>query len=247
MVLYLFNYSESMKICSFILPLLFCAFLYSHEQDVRGPERWVNVTGVGEAVAAPDLAVLRLGVVSTAKSAKLATELNNASILKIFGVLDKLGLEKKDFETDSFQLIPQRQYRKGLPPLISSYQVTNSLMVRIRDLEMVGEIMQSAIEAGGNNFQSLTYTVKDNSLYIEEARVLAVENALQKAEELAEPLGAEVGAALTIQELSGHYRPMQERRMMQPMQADAMMESVPVQGPSELKTEVRVQVKFALE
>ena len=48
------------------------------------------------------------------------------------------------------------------PPLITGYQVTNSLVLRIRELDRVGEIMQAAIDAGGNNFESLTYAVDDD-------------------------------------------------------------------------------------
>ena len=105
--------------------------------------------------------------------------------------------------------------------------------------------MQSTIDAGGNNFESLTFRVEDDQEYLEQARVQAMEDALEKAETLAGTLDSIVGPPITIQEASGHYRPMQERRMMQ---ADAMMaESVPIQGPSELSTRVQVQVKFVLE
>ena len=219
-------------------------FVHAHEAKSE-LERWIHVTGVGEAKASPDLAILRMGVMSTAKTAQLATEQNNASIREIFLVLESMGLKKSDFETERFQLVPQSQYRKGLPPLITGYRVSNSLILRIRDLGRVGEIMQASIEAGGNNFESLTYAVDDFSQYLEEARVLAVQDARKKAVELTRSLGVEVGKPLTIQEASGHQRPpMHERRMMQ---ADMMAESVPVQGPSELKTEVRVQVKFELK
>ncbi|MGA0903312.1 MAG: SIMPL domain-containing protein, partial [Opitutales bacterium] len=137
----------------------FCSFLFAHDNE-HANDRWIHVTGVGESVASPDLAILRLGVISTAKSAKLATELNNASIAKIFRVLEDLGLSMNDLETDRFQLVPQREYRKGLAPLITGYQVTNTLVLRIRELDRVGEIMQEAIYAGGNNFESLTYSVE---------------------------------------------------------------------------------------
>lgn len=208
-------------------------------------ERWINVTGHGEVSASPDLAILRLGVLTTAKSAKLSTELNNQAILRIFEVLKQKGISQDDYETERFQLSPQRQYRKGLPPLITGYQVSNFLVIQIRDLDRVGEIMQSTIDAGGNNFESLTFRVEDDQEYLEQARVQAMEDALEKAETLAGTLNSIVGPPITIQEAAGHYRPMQERRMMQ---ADAMMaESVPIQGPSELSTRVQVQVKFALE
>ncbi len=234
-----------MKKSLIIFPAFFISVLFAHDNNQNSDDRWIHVTGVGESVASPDLAILRLGVISTAKSAKLATELNNASITKIFRVLEDLGLSMNDLETDRFQLVPQREYRKGLAPLITGYQVTNSLVLRIRELDRVGEIMQAAIDAGGNNFESLTYAVDDDEQYVEKARLLAVENALHKAMELTEPLDAKVGKPLTIQEISGHPHLMHERRMMQ---ADMMMaESVPIQGPSELSTRVQVQVKFALE
>ena len=68
--------------------------------------RWIHVTGVGEVSASPDMAILRLGVLTTAKTAKLSTELNNQAILKIFDVLEDLGIAKDDYETERFQLVP---------------------------------------------------------------------------------------------------------------------------------------------
>lgn len=213
-------------------------------QEKEEANRWIHITGVGKVSAPPDTAILRLGVLTTAKTARLSTELNNQSVSKIFQVLDEIGLEKDKVETDRFQLTPQSQYRKGMPPLITGYQVNNSIIIRIHELDRVGEIMQATIDAGGNQFESLTYAVEEDQEFVEEARVQAMEDALSKAETLAGTLNAKVGMPLTIQELSNGYRPMQERRMMQ---SDAMMASVPVQGPAELVTLVQVQVKFILE
>ena len=230
--------------------LLLLSALHGH-QSVQEPDRWINVTGTGKVSASPDLAILRMGVLSTAKTAKLATELNNASILKIFDVLEEMGVVEEHYETARFHITPQRQYRKGLPPLVTSYQVSNIIVVRIYDLDRVGEIMQTTIDAGGNNFESLSFALDDNEEYVEEARVRAMKDALNKAEILVGTLASEkfpevkVGLPLTIQELSGSNHPIHARRLMN---SDAMMaESIPVQGPSELSTEVRVQVKFALE
>ena len=230
--------------------LLLFSVLHGHQSEQES-DRWINVSGTGKVSASPDLAILRMGVLSTAKTAKLATELNNASILKIFDVLEEMGVDEEHYETARFQITPQRQYRKGLPPLVTGYQVSNIIIVRIYDLDRVGEIMQTTVDAGGNNFESLSFALDDNEEYVEEARVRAMEDALNKAEILAGALASEkfpqvkVGLPLTIQELGGSNHPIHARRMMH---SDAMMaESVPVQAPSELSTEVRVQVKFALE
>ena len=80
-----------------------------------------------------------------------------------------------------------------MPPLITGYQTTNSLLVRIHDLDRVGEVMQATIDAGGNNFESLKYVLEEDAEFVEEARVRAMENAYEKAEVLAGTLDSNVG------------------------------------------------------
>jgi uncharacterized protein YggE len=205
--------------------------------------RWINVSGIGVVKSAPDVAVLRLGVQTIEQNAKLSTEKNNQSMNRIFEVLEEEGIGRDDFETENFNITPERQYRKGGAPLIVGYKVTNSLVIRIYELGKVGVIMQAAIEAGGNHFQSLTFGMKNDNELIDRARIRAMKDALKKAEILAGAVNAKVGKPMTIQELSIHQPPVHGMRMMG---AEAMMDSVPVQGPSELITEIRVQVKFQL-
>jgi len=227
----------SSSLCLSLLPGL------GHEVD----ERWVSVKGLGVAESAPDLAILRLGVISTAKTAQFATASNNRSMEKILENLEREGIEEKDIETTNFNLTPQREYRKNLPPLIVGFQVSNTLMVKIHDLDKVGEVMQAAIEAGGNNFQSLEFTISDPSEQKDEARRRAVKDAVSRAETLTEPLDAEVGQPITIQEIQYSHHPQPHRRMMMADALHAESASVPVQAPQDLITTVEVQIKFALE
>ena len=203
------------------------------------------VTGEGIVETPPDLAVLRFGVMTTSKSAKAATRANNGSMAKIISALKEKGISSEDLETTRFSLSPQREYRKNQPPMVIGYQVSNTLLVKVRDLDRVGEYMELIVESGGNNFESLSFTVEDTHEMEEEARVLAIENALNKAEMMTGALDSKVGLPLTIQEISHSNRLVQQRRMME---ADVMMASeVPIQAPSELNIRVRVQVKFEIE
>ena len=68
---------------------------------------------------------------------------------RIFEVLEEEGIGRDDFETSNFNIVPGVSIEKGGAPSIVGYQVTNSLVIRIYDLEKVGVIMQVAIEAGG--------------------------------------------------------------------------------------------------
>lgn len=218
--------------------------VHAHE-STESISRWISVVGVGELQKKPDLAMLRLGVVSAGKSTAMATDSNNKAIRSVISALSKMGLGEDDFETTRFQISPQRQYRKDQPPLISGYQVTNALVVRIQDLERVGEIMQAAIDAGGNHFESISYVLSDTEQHRKEARVLAVENARKKAISMAMPLDAKVGSPLSIQEIRRGEQPFHATMRME--SADALHASVPVKGPSELSIVCEVQIKFSLE
>jgi len=230
--------------CSLVSTFFLSSFVAAHEKPVIS-ERWISVTGRGEVESVPDQAVLRLGVLSTGRTATLATELNNKAIQAIFSVLSAKGIKDDDFETSRFQLSPQRQYRQGKQPLLTGYQVSNLLLVRIRDLERVGEVMQAAIDAGGNNFESLSYVLSDNTEQLEEARLKAIDDALVKAELMCEPLNVEVGKPLNIQELRQGGHAVQPRTMMEA--SDSLTASVPVKGPSNLTSFAEVQVKFSLK
>jgi len=226
----------------FLFSTLLTAF--GHEEIDNG---WISVKGRGVVESAPDLATLQLGVVSVAKTAQLAADSNNRSMENILEILEREGIEEKDVETTNFNLTPQREFRKNLPPLIVGFQVSNTLMVKIHDLEKVGEVMQAAIDAGGNSFHSLEFSISDPSEQEEEARRRAVEDAIFRAETLTEPLDAEVGRPITIQEIQYSHHPQPHRRMMMADALHAESSSVPVQAPKDLTTSVEVQIKFALE
>ena len=97
-----------------LFSLLFLKLCFGHSEK-EGFDRWINVTGHGEVSAPPDMAVLRLGVLSTAKTAKLSTELNNQAILRIFEVLEELNIEDDDYETGASSLLRNGSTEKGCP------------------------------------------------------------------------------------------------------------------------------------
>ena len=236
-----------MKARTITLFLLICFFTslsrYADAEE-SSIDRWILVTGEGMVEAPPDLAILRLGVKTTAKVAQQATESNNESIKKILNTLVEEDISQDDLETLNFKISPLREYRKNQPPLVIGYEVSNTLLVKVRDLVKVGEIMQLVVDSGGNDFESLTFTVEDTLPYMEEARVLAMENALYKAEMMTEALHIGVGQPLTIKGLSQGSRPIQARRMLE--SSVMMAKEVPIQAPEELEVRVKVEVKFAL-
>jgi len=231
-----------------LLMLLQVIFLFSSCTNVTLPTAendGILVTGSATIQASPDLATLRVGVQSFAKTAQKATSDNNRKIENIIISLKDKGLTDKDMETDSFNISPQQEYKNNKPPIVIGFNVSNILVIKIRTLESVGEVMQATIENGANTINGLTFSIEDPTPFRQEARRLAMEDALSRAEVLAEASGIEVGKPISIQELSyGGPVVKSENLAGAEFARDAR---VPIQAPSEVGTKINLQVRFEIK
>lgn len=89
--------------------------------------------------------------------------------------------------------------------VITGYQVSNQLSIKVRDLDEVGRIIDQVVEASGNlvRFQGINFTIEDTKALEELARVAAVEDLTNKAKQLAELTGVTLGTLVSIVETSG--------------------------------------------
>ena len=212
-------------------------------------ERLLSMTGEGSAHASPDMAVITLGIVSEEASARAALDANTQSMTRVLDALRAEGLEARDLQTSGFSVEPiysqpPRDYDHSRPfrPQIVGYRVRNSLIVRIRELERVGAILDQGITLGANSVSGPSFTVADPKPLEEEARRAAMRDALKKGELYAQAAGVELGPIFRIEE--SYSRPPQ------PLQAAAMrMEAadsaVPIEG-GELTFEAQVSVSWLL-
>ncbi len=213
----------------------------------------VRVTGEGEARAAPDLAVVQLTVLRTAEAADEALTQANEAASAVTEALRGFQIEDRDLQTGGLSITPQYRYENrpdgtSVPPEIIGYEVRNSLTVRVRDLDRLGEILDRAVELGVNQGGDINFQIEDTSDLENEARRDAFEQARRSAATLAEAAGRTLGQAMAISDESATYAPpppmpMMARSMM--AEASAADSSVPVQiGENTVTT--RVQVVFEL-
>src|ERR1700704_336025 len=67
----------------------------------------ISVTGEASISAPPDLAQIDAGVASDAKTAREASEANNAAMGKVLAALKSAGIDEKDYQTSRLSLQPQ--------------------------------------------------------------------------------------------------------------------------------------------
>jgi uncharacterized protein YggE len=207
------------------------------------PPSAISVTGEGRVSVPPDLAEIDGGVTSEAKTAREASEANNAAMGKVLLALKGAGLAEKDFQTSRLSLQPQyaNQTRPG-PNVVVGYRASNRVMIRLRDVSKVAGIIDTLVGAGANEIGGINFTVSEASKLLDDARNEAMADARRKAEIYAKAAGVTLGAPISIsEEGGGGPSPMPFRKMSGGMAAGAPV----AQGEETLQ--VTVSVSWAIK
>lgn len=227
----------------------FLAVLPAAAQEDPAFRPKISVTGEGEARVSPDMAVIQIAVVREAETAREALDANNEAMNAVVEELKASGIEPRDLQTSGLSINPQYVYPNNnngeQKPRITGYQVTNGLTIRVRDLSKVGEILDQSVSLGVNQGGNIVFTNDNPSAALNDARKSAVQDAISKAQTLAEAAGVSLGNVL---EISEHMTPPPPRPLgmkMMRMEAAAADASVPVEA-GENTYEVRVNVTFEL-
>jgi uncharacterized protein YggE len=204
------------------------------------PPAAISVTGEATVSVPPDLVEINGGVTSEAKTAREASEANNAAMGKVLQALKGAGLDEKDFQTSRLSLQPQSAPNRSGPSAIAGYRASNRVTIRVRDVTKVANVIDMLVGAGANEIGGINFVVSQASKLLDEARERAVADARRKAEIYAKAAGVTLGAPLSISE-EGNSAPVPYRRM-----AAGMAVSAPVaQGEETLA--VTVSVSWAIK
>lgn len=164
----------------------------------------ISVTGNGSVTVTPDIAVLNLGVEVTAKTVAEARSQAAEAMAAVQQTLVDNGIAEADIKTTSFSIQPQYNFRSNETPEVTGYTVSNRLSVKVRAIDDVSEVLDDAAEAGGDavRINGISFTVDEPEQFQDEARRLAMEDARERAEQLASLAGVTLGRARTISESS---------------------------------------------
>lgn len=238
-----------------ILGILFAASLCvapaaAQEAETKGQ---ISIAGQGIITATPDMATLNSGVQTDGKTAKEALDANTAAMSQLIDVLKSAGIEDRDIQTSGFSVQPIYVRSKQLAsngytkaPKIDGYRVFNQVAVRIRDLDILGTVIDRAVTVGANQINGVSFSVAQTGDIFEKARLAAVLDAKKKAMLYTNALGVELANILQISEsgaISPQPRALKSMARME-MVADAGM-AAPVEA-GELTYTMHVNVTWEI-
>ena len=178
----------------------------------------ISVSGQGEVFAVPDTAEFTYSVREQAdtvsEAQRLATDKTNA----VLTYLEEQGIEDKDIKTINYNVSPRYEWHQTRvecltypcpqPPgeqTLVGYEVTQTVRVKVRESEDAGTLLAGVGDLGVDNVSSLSFTVDDDEALKRDARAMAITNARQKAEQLADDLDVDLVRVVSFFENEGGY------------------------------------------
>jgi uncharacterized protein YggE len=208
------NYKELLwKLLNAVLVLLVIfgiKILFMGEIVPPYATRTITVSAEGKTTVVPDIARVSFSVVTEGKDPKVIQEENTKKMNSAIEFVKGTGVEAKDIKTSNYNLYPRYDYDPkplsgSQTPYIIGYTVTQTVSLKIRDLEKVGEILGGLPEKGVNQIEQVSFDVDDPDAYLNEAREEAFTKARAKAEAMAKMNGSRIRRVITFSEGGGGY------------------------------------------
>jgi len=207
------------------------------------------VTGEGKVSVVPDVAILNLGVEAQEETVAEAQQQAAEAMEAVMAVLDEYGIAEKDIQTQRFRIRPVKEWTRDEEEILIGYRVTNTVTVKVRNIENTGTIIDAAATAGGDyiRINSISFTIDEPTEYYEEVREKAMADAQAKAEQLAKLGGISLGKPTYINE-GGVYFPV-PRDFYQESGAPPVPAPTPTTpiSPGEDEISLTVQVVYSIE
>lgn len=203
----------------------------------------LTLTASAEVSRAPDLVTVSGGVTTTAPSAGAAMAENARTMTAVIAAVKKAGVAERDVQTQGLSLQPQYSY-ESRKQVLTGYQASNTVRLRLRDVENVGPLLDTLVKAGANQISGPDFALDKPEAALDEARREAVAKARARATLYAEAAGMKVARIAAISE--GSLGTPEPRPLLRSMAVAEDSASPPV-APGEVSLGVSLTVRFDLE
>jgi hypothetical protein len=148
----------------------------------------ISVQGQGAIRTNPDIAVITLGAETYGEDVAAIQASVNQTINNIIDTLtEEKGIEGKNIQTRDYSIY--RRYYDDYGNVSREYVASCMLAITVTEVDKAGEIIDAAFAAGANTMGNVTFSVKNQEALSDEALKLAVQNAMRRAQVMAEAAG----------------------------------------------------------
>ncbi len=175
-------------------------------QEPGTNSRQVTVVGSGQVQGTPDTLTANVLIEFTAPDVTAAMNQTSERQQAVINALVTAGVDRKDIRTTQVRLQPQYGPESSA---IVGYRASNSIDVKIRNLDSASNTLALIVSTGGNatRINSVNYSIDDDSHLVKDARARAFQDAKDRAQQYAQLSGLKLGKVISISESAGATPP----------------------------------------
>ncbi|HBB03190.1 MAG: hypothetical protein US89_C0002G0002 [Candidatus Peregrinibacteria bacterium GW2011_GWF2_38_29] len=235
------------------------SYVNSYSKSIQPTSfRNFSVSAEGKSVSIPDVAEFSFSVITEGgKNVADLQKTNTEKVNKAIEFAKSNDVDKKDIKTESYNVSPRYQYYEcktnGVcpPSEITGYTITQSVGVKVRNFDKIGDLLAGVVKNGANTVSELSFKLDDPTQAEDAAREEAIEKAQKKAEQIASAGGFSLGKLLSIEEgVSSPVYPMYGvgggRAESSKMMLDSAVPAPAIEAGSK-ETTVTVTLKYEID
>lgn len=214
-------------------------------ENTKQEQPQIVVTGRGEVRVTPDRANVQISVQSRAVTAAAAAADNANKQSAVISAIKALGISDDRISTSNYSVSPEQKYEANLPPLIIGYVVTNTVVVEVQKISIVGRVLDAALSHGANLISGLSFYSSNTAAVRRTAIASAVAAARADADAAARAAGGSLGTVLEIS-VGSYSQPIPRPMMMRgAIASESMQADTPISpGQETLAVEVSTRWRF---
>lgn len=207
----------------------------------------IVTTAVEEVEIAPDRAVLTFTVETRARTAAAAGTENARIQAAVLDTLRRIGIASAQLKTQGVSINPEYEYpREGGRPTVVGYQAQNSIQVEVRQISLIGTVIDAGLSRGATNVGGLRFFASSTESATREALRKAVIRARADADAIADAAGGRISGVIEIISNPGSAGPVvPDMVMTMALRSDAKADvTTPIES-GVLKVIVSVEARFS--
>lgn len=169
----------------------------------------LTVSAEGKLNVPPDKAVLSFAVETVGEKLAKVQEENQDRMARVLKECQQLEIASKFIQTTSLNVIPEyppppRRSSGGsleqTIPRIIGYRVVHQVNVEVRNLDIVGKVVDRVLKVGANRFSGISWGLQDEQPNKLQVLQLAASKAQTKADTLAQSLKLKLDRIMKVME-----------------------------------------------
>jgi len=212
-------------------------------------EHVISVSGSGTVTGTPDRVQISFAVQTQNADVKIAQSSNALAINNVMDALAAAGVPRDQMKTTGYTItqINQQDNNGILSGPAATYQVTNTLLLTLKDTNTTGQIIDTAVNAGANQVNSIQFMLSDEQAQALRSQALtkAITNARADADAVADALNVTITGTQEADVSQGYTPVVYSNYDTTMMSAKAATAPTPIQS-GDITVTAQVSVTYTI-